>query len=155
MINLRKMKSEDWAVYKKWLYSPHVARWYHHPSDWLNEAKNQDGEFHWLHHFIVEYQEKPIGFCQYYACKDSDESWEGYTAMGGSYSIDYLIGETAYLRKGIGKQIVSELKNKISLHNDAKRIVVQPEAENKASCGLLRACGFQLDEKNGIYILTL
>ena len=24
---------------------------------------------------------KPIVFCQYYACKDSDESWEGYTAM--------------------------------------------------------------------------
>ena len=65
--------------------------------------------------------EPPSSFCQYYACKDSDELWEGYTALGGSYSIDYMIGETDYLRKGFGKKIVGDLTNRIMLHNDAKK----------------------------------
>ena len=118
------MNLDDLTVFKKWLYTPHVAKWYHDPQDWINEVEKQDSDFNWIYHFIVENDGTPIGFCQYYACKDSDELWEGYTALGGSYSIDYMIGETDYLRKGFGKKIVADLTNRIMLHNDAKRIVV-------------------------------
>lgn len=152
MIYLRKMDIDDLAIFKKWLFLPHVAKWYNHPLDWINEIEKQDSNFKWIYHFIVEYKGNPIGFCQYYACKDSDEVWDGYTALGGSYSIDYMIGETNYLRKGFGKQIVTELIKKIKLHNDAKRIVVQPEQENTASCNLLLSCGFALDINKNIYI---
>lgn len=155
MIQLRKMEQTDLHIFKKWLYTSHVARWYHAPLDWINEVEEQDGKFCWIHHFIVEYKGQPIGFCQYYACKDSDELWEGYTALGGSYSIDYMIGESNYLRNGFGKMIVDELTNRIALHSDAKRIVVQPELENKASCGLLLSCGFVLDMEKEIYVKLL
>lgn len=152
MAYLRKMTAADMPIFKQWLAAPHVARWYHDPLDWIEEVEKQDQAFRWLHHFIVEQDGVPIGFCQYYACKDSEELWEGYTALGGSYSIDYLIGDPAYLRKGIGKQVVADLLRKIALHRDAKRIVVQPEPENEASCGLLRSCGFVLDADTGIYV---
>lgn len=155
MVYLRDLKREDIILFKKWLCTPHVARWYRDPEDWIEELEKQDDEFNWIHHYIVEYGEKPVGFCQYYACKDSDEMWEGYTALGGSYSIDYMIGETNYLYMGLGKKIVADLINKISLHSDAKRIVVQPEQENKASCGLLESCGFAFDEKTRIYVKNL
>lgn len=155
MIRLRKMEQTDLPVFKKWLYTPHVARWYHDPLDWIKEVEEQDGEFCWIHHFIVEQEGQPIGFCQYYACQDSDEPWGGYTALGGSYSIDYMIGEPDCLRKGLGKLIVEELTDKIALHPDAKRIVVQPEPENKASCGLLLSCGFSLDTEKEIYVKRL
>lgn len=155
MIQLRKMEQNDLHIFKKWLYTPHVARWYHDPLDWIHEVEEQDSKFCWIHHFIVEHKGQPIGFCQYYACKDSDELWEGYTALGGSYSIDYMIGESNYLRNGFGKMIVAELTNRIALHSDAKRIVVQPESENKASCGLLLSCGFVLDMEKEIYVKLL
>lgn len=155
MIRLKKMIAEDFPIFKKWLAVPHVAKWYHEPQDWIAEAEKQDGEFRWIHHFIVEFDGEPVGFCQYYACKDSEELREGYTALGGSYSIDYMIGEPEYLRRGIGKQIVAELTDKIKMHSDAKRIVVQPEPENKASCGLLLSCGFVLDAEKGIYVKQL
>ena len=61
---------------------------------------------------MVEHEGRPVGFCQYYACEDSDELWEGYTALGGSYSIDYMIGETDCLRRGFGKEIVMALTEK-------------------------------------------
>lgn len=155
MINLRAMHTEDLTIFKKWLALPHVTKWYQDPLDWVNEIEKQDNEFSWIHHFIVEQENNPIGFCQYYACRDSDELWEGYTALGGSYSIDYMIGDTAYLRKGFGKLIVAKLTEKIATHNDAKRIVVQPEQENKSSCGLLLSCGFVFDTDSEIYVRML
>ena len=75
--------------------------------------------------------------------------------LGGSYSIDYMIGESHCLRKGFGKLIVAELTDRIALHPDAKRIVVQPEPENKASCGLLLSCGFVFDSEKEIYVKLL
>lgn len=152
MIELRKMDKDDLLIFKKWLSEPHVAKWYEHPMDWIYEIEKQDSEFSWIHHFIVEHGKSPIGFCQYYACKDSDELWEGYTKSGGSYSIDYMIGETDYIRKGYGRQIILKLIEKISLHKDAERIVVQPDEGNKASCGVLLSCGFMLDTEKNIYV---
>lgn len=155
MVSLRKMELHDLDLFKKWLFTPHVAKWYHEPLDWIDEIEKQDSGFHWIHHFIVEYEGTPIGFCQYYACKDSEELWDGYTALGGTYSIDYMIGEPNYLRKGFGRQIVMDLLQKIALHEDAIRVVVQPEEENAASCGVLLSCGFVLDRESGIYVKTL
>ena len=98
----------------------------------MEEVEKQDGAFRWLHHSIVECGGKPIGFCRYYACADSDELWEGFSAMGGSYSIDYLIGETGYLRRGIGRQIVTALTERIRAHGGAERIVAAPDQKNRA-----------------------
>ena len=62
MIQLRKMDLTDLTVFIKWLSAPHIAKWYHDPLDWINEVEEQDGEFCWIHHFIVEHKGKPIDF---------------------------------------------------------------------------------------------
>mgnify|MGYP001440533810 FL=1 len=31
MIKLRPMTQDDLTIFKKWLYTPHVAKWYHEP----------------------------------------------------------------------------------------------------------------------------
>lgn len=155
MITVRPMKTADLTVFHQWLYTPHVAKWYQDPLSWIAEVEQQDAFFNWIHHYIVEQNERQIGFCQYYACLDSEEPWGGYTEMGGSYSIDYMIGEIDYIGKGIGKEIVVLLIEKIKQHNDAKRVVVQPESQNKASCGVLLSCGFQYDKEKDIYVLPL
>lgn len=77
MICFREMKLQDLELCQKWLATPHVAKWYEHPADWVEEVKKQDAEFHWIHHHIVVCDGKDMGFCQYYACTDSDELWEG------------------------------------------------------------------------------
>lgn len=155
MITTRPMVAADLELFKKWLHTSHIAKWYHDPLAWITEIEQQCETFHWIHHYMVEHDNRPIGFCQYYACADSDEPWAGYTAMGGSYSIDYMIGETDCVGKGFGKKIVLVLIEKIKMHSDAKRIVVQPEMENQASCGVLLSCGFVYDTEKDIYLLML
>lgn len=152
---LRQFRNEDIALFEKWLYTPHVSKWYHDPLDWIDEIKKRNDEFSFLYHFIVELEGRPIGFCQYYEYCHSKEEWHGNTEINGTYSIDYLIGETEYLKKGYGSAIIKALIEKIKLHNNAKRIIVQPEQENKASCNTLLSCGFFYDAKNEIYIMEV
>jgi RimJ/RimL family protein N-acetyltransferase len=159
MIQIRTMVPEDLPLFQKWLHEPHVAKWYYHPDNWIEEIVDTKKEFTWIHHYIVESvnddKSTPIGFCQYYSCHDSGEEMEGYTKLGGVYSIDYLIGEVFFLRKGNGKKIVQELENKITNHTDAKYIVVQPDKNNIASRSLLRCCGYSYDNIKDIFIKTI
>ena len=150
---LRQFCDEDVPLFEKWIYLPHVSAWYHDPLDWIDEVKKRNSEFSFLHHFIVEVDGKKIGFCQFYEYHNSGEDWHGNTKIDGTYSIDYLIGDKEYLGKGYGKAVIQALINKIKLQKSAKRIIVQPEPENKASCYTLLSCGFSFDKKNEIFIM--
>lgn len=152
---LRQLQNEDVALFENWLYSPHVAKWYHDPLDWIDEVRKRNDEFSFLRHFILEAENRPIGFCQYYEYRHSGEDWHGSTDINGTYSIDYLIGDAAYLGKGFGKKMIQLLIKKIELQNGAKRIIAQPEQENKASCNTLLSCGFTFDGNNEIYVMEV
>lgn len=155
MIRLRKMTRDDLPLFRKWLYAPHVAPWFRDPLDWIAEVEGQDGAFAWIHHFIAEHEGAPIWFCQYYAVADSGESFAGYADPRGIYSIDYLVGSAAHLRRGFARHMVSALIEKIKLHDGARCVILQPEPENAASCGLLASCGFVLDAGTGVYAFMI
>ncbi|WP_167959133.1 GNAT family N-acetyltransferase [Anaerosporobacter faecicola] len=154
-IVLKKFREEDIALFKQWLYKPHVARWYEQPLSWLEEIDKRDTEYRWIQHYIVWEQGRPMGFCQYYEYVRSGEDWNGSIPVQGTYSMDYMIGEEEFLHRGYGKQIVYALIEQIGNHNNAKRIIVQPEKENLASCGVLQASGFRYDDENELYIMNL
>lgn len=154
-LTLREFCDEDIQLFKKWLYLPHVAAWYHDPLDWIDEVEKRNSKFSFLHHFIVEKDDKAIGFCQFYEYHYSGEDWHGNIDVNGTYSIDYLVGDTEFLGKGYGTEIIKALIDKIKMQNNAKRIIVQPEPENIASCKTLLSCGFSFDMANEIYILNL
>ena len=155
IIELKKMKDMDIDLFKGWLMLPHVAKWYHDPLDWIYEVEHREDEYEWINHFIVITDAKPIGFCQYYEYYHSEETWHGNIEIEGTYSIDYLIGDLDYLKKGYGKLIVKELVKAIKKNHNAKRIIVQPESENQNSCMTLMSSGFIYDNVNEIYIMIL
>ncbi|MFV0395905.1 MAG: GNAT family N-acetyltransferase [Coprobacillaceae bacterium] len=151
-IEIRRIEDNDIELMKEWLKKEHVSKWYHDPEDWLYEIKERNGEFNFLHHFIVLDGDKAIGFCQYYEYKYSGEDWNCYIPLEGTYSIDYLIGDETYLGKGYGKAIVRTLTNQCFACDNAKRIIVQPEEENDASCNTLLSEGYYVfDSKNKLY----
>ena len=148
-VTLRPFWDGDMALMERWLALPHVAKWYEHPADWLHELVNRRGEFRFISHFIAEIDGVPMGFGQYYDCfftqqyEQWNAAWRIGERQGETYSIDYLIGEEAYLRKGYGKEIVRLLTEKVQCLG-ARRIIVQPETDNAASCGALAANGYRL-----------
>lgn len=154
-ITLRAFADDDMSLLKQWLYAPHVAQWYHDPLDWIHEVEERNGAFCWLNHLIIEHEKQAVGFCQYYDYVHGEETWHGDTEISGTYSIDYLIGELAFLGKGYGRAAVLALIQKIRSEENAKRILVQPEPENKASCQTLLSCGFSFDAANALYRIDL
>lgn len=155
MIELQPIKDYDICLLEKWLYMPHIKKWFHETKNWLYEVEKRNSEFKWIHHFIVTYENNPIGFCQYYEYCNSGEDWHGKITISGAYSIDYLIGETEYIGKGLGKDVVRALIERIKLCKNAEKVIVQPEQDNTASCSLLAACGFVFDKENQVYIYAL
>lgn len=153
-LNLQKLNDEDIALFKKWLYLDYVKKWYEHPLSWIDEMEKRHAEFCWIHHYIVTYGNAKIGFCQFYAYGQSGEDWNGNIPLDGTYSIDYLIGESAYLHRGIGTAIVKNLIQAIHAEPKAKRIIVKPDLANAASCNTLLSAGFAYDEVNALYLFT-
>ncbi len=152
---MKPIADEDIALMARWLQREHVLKWYHEPEEWIREIRARKGEFDFLNHFIVCDGDTPFAFCQYYDCFYAGEDWYAIPSAGHTYSIDYLIGEAAYLGKGYGRRIVKMLVKKIGGIEGAKRIIVQPERENIPSCRSLEANGFLYDDERRYYYLEL
>jgi RimJ/RimL family protein N-acetyltransferase len=148
---IRKFRDWDIGLLKAWLKEPHVAKWFTHPDAWIEEIELRETKFSFIQHYVVEEEGYPIGFCQFYDYSKGGEEWNGSIPAEGSYSIDYLIGDPAYLGKGYGTEIVKLLTAEIRNKTDAKRIIVKPEPENKRSRSTLISAGFTYDEKNDLY----
>lgn len=152
---LKPLENEDIPKLKQWLYKEHVHKWYEHPEHWLHEVTNRHREFSFAHHFIVLADALPIGFCQYYDCFDAAEDWYKVEEKGNVFSIDYLIGETKYLRMGLGREIVLKVESLIKENTHAEMIIVKPESENTASNKTLISCGFYYDKDKDYYLKKL
>lgn len=152
---IRELKDSDIELFTSWLKKDYILKWYENPSDWLNEVENRDDEFKFIKHYIVMYDDIPIGFCQYYDCYYAKEEWYDVKNPNSLFSIDYLIGEEEYLNKGYGKAIISILTNNIKHNTSAKQIVVQPEKENIPSNKALLSVGYVYNQKRGYYVLDI
>lgn len=151
-LTLRPVEDCNIGQLEIWLNKEYILKWYH-AAEWLNEIKERNGTFSFLHHFMVLENDIPIGFCQYYDCFDTQEEWYSISQANDTFSIDYLIGEEKYLGKGYGKTIVKFLMDEIYKLNSNAGIVVQPDNENTASCKVLLANGFVYDNDKGYYFI--
>lgn len=155
VITLRPLEDVDVIHLRRWLAADHVRPWFEHPDDWLAEVEGRHGEFSWIRHFIIEVDSVPVGFCQYYPFERSGEDWNGSQPVEGTYSLDYLVGEPSYLRRGVAQAALANLTERIAAEPDAQRIIVQPDAGNDASRHLLRASGFTYDEADDLFVFDL
>lgn len=156
-ISSRIFKDEDIPILTKWLNKEYIKKWYKNPEDWLTEIRGRHQDYVWIHHFIVMNNDLPIGFCQYYDCYDAKnlEDWYVVNKPNDTFSIDYLIGNEDYLKKGYGKAIVNFLTEKIREEENGNKIIVQPEKKNLCSNNVLIANGYIFDSKNNYYCKLL
>lgn len=151
-LKLRKIEDEDINLVDIWMHKDFIIKWYTNPDEWINEMRQRFTKYLYIKHFIVTDYDRPIGFCQYYNCLAAEEDWYGDIPLDGTYSIDYLIGEEDYLKKGMGKQIINLLVEKVFSLPDSKRIIVSPDSENTSSRKTLESNDFVFDKKNDLFI---
>ncbi|MDR0930041.1 MAG: acetyltransferase [Oscillospiraceae bacterium] len=155
-MTLRPLTDADIALMETWLNQPRIKRWYDPIEEWLEEIRERQGKFAWLHDFIYMDGEAPVGFGRYYDCYDSVglEDWPGrrFETPGEVYSIDYLIGDETYLGKGYGAELV-RLLTEAAFQCGAREIIVDPDSDNAPSNGALRANGYRFDAACGYFSL--
>ena len=159
MLDFRLLNDSDIPLVEIWLNEEHVKRWYEIPdlgitiNDWLSELKEHKGEFQWITYLIVLWQGHPIGLCLYYRCEDSNDEDFGTLPLTDSYGIDYLIGEKSYLGKGLGKEIITLLVDRIFSLPYAQRVTADIDKNNKVSEKALLSCGFKLLDTGSRYVI--
>ena len=144
---LRPFFDDDMSLLERWLRAEHVKPWYEKPEEWLEEIRERHDEFRFITHLIAEADGKAIGFCQYYDCYYSKEyeDWGMEIPLPGKvYSVDYLIGEREYLRRGYAKAMLTQMIQRLRVL-DANAVIVLPDAKNIASNKTLEASGFVWD----------
>lgn len=158
-IYLRPFTDEDLLLFEIWLNKEYIKKWYLDPEDWLMEVHHRADTYSWIHHFIVMSNDIAIGFCQYYDCydgiNDEIEDWYSVSKPNHTFSIDYLIGNENYLRKGYGKEIIRLLTQKVKAEQIAEKIIVQPDIDNIPSNKALLANGYIFDSEKNYYIKEL
>lgn len=155
MLSLRPIKKEDFSVIEEWLNKDYIKKWYGEPEEWLSEIRNDSGDFGWINHYIVLYQDMPIGFCQYYDCSKTPPGFEWDSEPKGTFCIDYLIGQEFFLKKGLGSVIVQQLCRLIFKQENPVQIIADPVPENIDSIKLLERNGFTLDPTSGLYKMKI
>lgn len=153
-IILKRVADHHLPLIETWLQAAHVRPWFSDPEAWLAELAQRGDVFDFITHFVAYHHDVPFGFCQYYPIERTDEAVFIHCPREGSYSIDYLIGESAYLSRGFGSAMLSRLVDHVFAHREAERIVVSVDDGNGASQRLLIRTGFMFHEAWGVFALT-
>lgn len=146
-ITFRPLVKSDFAMFAGWLAKPHVSRWWREPATVEHVAKDYgactDGDFT-TRVYVVSDGAKPIGIIQVFRLADYPDEDKHYP-FRGAVSIDYLIGEEAYVGHGVGTQMISQFIETVirPLYPEATGVATGAEVDNPASLGALRKCGFE------------
>ncbi|MBA3477915.1 MAG: GNAT family N-acetyltransferase [Lautropia sp.] len=150
-VHFRRLARADFPMLGAWLAAPHAKRWWNHdPSAAAVEADfgvSVDGA-DLAEIFIVSDGAQPFGLIQRYTFADNPD----YQAELGpllavppaALSIDYLIGEAAWLGRGSGTAMIRAAV--AALWKDypmAPSAIVPVVAANRASWRALERAGFR------------
>jgi aminoglycoside 6'-N-acetyltransferase len=136
---------------RKWLQQPGVARWF-------LAGSSIDEELEDLRRSILGaeptevlaayWHGRPVGWCQWYLCRDYPDHAAGVGADPGDAGIDYALGEADVRGRGLGTALIAALVAHIRSRHPRAAIIADPEATNLASRAVLERNGFVLiDER--------
>jgi len=141
-VTFRPIKADDFRLLKIWQSTPHVLEVWGNPE--YEEPYEQyifrlnDGS---VEQFVIDSEDTPIGYFQFYwASRVGDGWWEGYDE--NTVGIDFYIGETEYLGRGIGPCVLEEAKKMLFANSKVKRIIADPSPKNERIIHILAKAGF-------------
>jgi aminoglycoside 6'-N-acetyltransferase len=133
-----------------WLARPHVARWWREPADVASVEQNYGPLAEGLdptEGFVVHFNGRPIGYVQRYLIDENPEWREtirGALGHAGGIGIDYLIGETDFTGRGVGRRLIARFVDvSWERYRSADQIAVALQQDNVASWKALETCGFR------------
>lgn len=149
-ITFRLVEETDFPLLHTWFKMPHVTEWWPVPQE--REAffthflpRIRDGI---RHPYLVFYDDKPIGYIQWYVVDPAKSSWLP-PLPDNTVGIDQFIGDPMYLYKGIGQIMIKEFmqllmtsESTASSHSP-QAFIVDPDPTNRAAIRCYEKVGFK------------
>lgn len=136
----------DIAILEKWIYKPHVRKWFQNPELWIETMRERLSEDVFIHYNMIFIDNKPIGFAQWYDCFYIKDNCDYVKTANTTYSIDYFF-ENAHFSIYYEKAIIGELKDIILKLHPCSKIIVHPEVGNIISQKHLLSQGYSFDKQ--------
>ena len=152
LIAFRRLARPDLPLLAAWLARPHVARWWHHETtsaaverDFGPSVRGEEpGE-----DLVVLLDGTPVGLVQRSFLRDYPQYRDELVAAGvevpdGTVTLDYLLGDPARTRRGLGTLLVAEAVRRTWAElPGATTIVVPVPVGNTASRRVLEKAGLR------------
>lgn len=131
MYNFKRLTISDFPLLFVWLTAPHVKEYW--DTDTYYDEKDIYDKYYprmlneRIKMYIIYSELRPIGYIQTYKEYDQDK----YLINEESVGIDIYIGDSDFLHKGYGKDIISEFISKYVFSNKlVNYCVIDPELKN-------------------------
>lgn len=148
-IEFKKMGLADFALWNKWIEIPHIKNeWFiegYEPAEYMAKRLMGNG---YDFPFIIYLNKTPFGFiqaCDLYAYRTICPKTKGVFCheKPGTFCLDLFIAEESHLGKGYGTKIVRAFVQKLREDFQAKKILIDPSAENTRAIRCYEKSGFK------------
>ncbi|MGM0837675.1 MAG: GNAT family N-acetyltransferase [Bacillota bacterium] len=144
---IRYMNRKDFDLMVKWLNDIKVLEFYEESPLNLDKVIRKYGPRvegkHYVKPCIVEYNNDPVGYVQYYEIQEVELEKYGYSENKNIFGIDQFIGETQLWGRGIGTSMILLILNYLSKNKSASRVVLEVKNNNTRAISCYEKCGFR------------
>jgi RimJ/RimL family protein N-acetyltransferase len=144
---VRAMTLADLDLVRTWLREPHVARWYLAGATLdqeLEDLRQSVAGEQPTHVLLAAENSHPVGWCQWYRCRDYPQHAAAVGADADDVGIDYAVGDPTRTGRGVGTALVAALVEHVRQRHPHAGMIADPDASNLASRKVLEKNGFTL-----------
>ena len=127
-----------------WLHRPHVAEWWNEPPS-LEEVVDEYVNGSEVEPYIVQLDDRPIGFIQSYVAAGAGGGWWSDVTDLGVRGIDQFIGEADCLDRGVGTEMVHAFVGRLFDDPDVTMVQVDPSPKNARAIRCYEKAGFRAE----------
>jgi len=152
-----KLQKDHFPLLLRWLESSHVKQWWDQDAQYTNELIEKKytpytqgfkmlGDIKKpMHAFIIEVDNQPVGYIQYYNKYDfpPEQGCSNEDLSESLAAIDFYIGEEDFLGKGLGAKILQNFL-KLYVFKEFKSCFVDPYTANKVAICSYENAGFKI-----------
>lgn len=154
-VRLRKMVFNDLDNMLCWLNDTNVQEFYEGSPTSMEELEVKYGPRiqgkHYVTPCIVEYENEPIGYIQFYQLRKSDLEKYRYSDDEEIFGIDQFIGDPKMWGKGIGTNMITLLTEYLKANLGVQRIALEVKKTNGRAQACYKKCGFKMIRSVGEY----
>jgi RimJ/RimL family protein N-acetyltransferase len=141
----RWLDESDLPLLHRWLNAPHVLEWWDRPGPTPDEVRAKYlprvTGMHDVTPYIICLGEIPLGYIQLYPIRHG--TW-GRHDPGSSAGLDLFIGDSRYLRRGLGPRILRQFLEEIVFRDEAvNACFIDPSPRNRIAIRAFEKAGFR------------